>query len=180
MKRLCPLLLLLCLLLSGCGRNAAAERFAPFSAALAARRDLRFDAEVRAEYDDRTARYTLRYEDEPVGCKVTVLSPEEIRGLTVHFDGAESSLGYDAVVLDTGPLDRYGLSPASALPALARALREGHLESAWTEEDMTVWELVPDDHLSVLVWLDEDLTPLRAELVSEGRVAVFCEFTDWE
>ena len=67
----------------------------------------------------------------------------------------------------------------SALPALTLALREGHLESAWTEGELTVWELVADDHLTVQVWLDDELRPQRAELISEGRVSVFLELSDW-
>ena len=180
MKRLAPLLLVLCLLLSGCGKNAAAERFASFSQALRERDDLCFSAEVRAEYPDRSVHFLLRCEDDPPGFRVTAEAPEEIRGVTVHLNGASSSLGYDSVVLDTGPLDRYGLSPVSAMAKLAEALRGGHLESAWEEDGLTVWELVPDDEASVLVWLNEDLIPLRAELISEGRVSVFCEFREWK
>lgn len=180
MKRLSPLLLALCLLLCGCGRNAAAERFSPFSEALAARGDLRFTAEVRAEYPDRTARFTLSYADEAPGCCVSVTEPEEIRGVSVHLNGASSALGYDGVVLDTGALDRYGLSPAAAPAKLVEALREGHLEAAWEEGGMTVWELTPDDALTVRVRLNEDVIPVYAELVSEGRVCVFCDILDWK
>lgn len=180
MRKLRPLLLTLCLLLAGCGKNAAAERFAPFSEALCARSDLCFSAEVRAEYPDRSARFLLSYADDAPGCRVTVLEPAEIRGVTVHLDGASASLGYDSVVLDTGALDRYGLSPASALAKLVSALRTGHLASAWEEDGLTVWELVPDDTLTVQIWLTEDMIPVRAELISEGRAAVYCEFRDWK
>ncbi len=180
MKRLVLLLLLLpCLLLGGCGQNDAAARFAPFSEALAARSDLCFTAALRAEYPDRSAAFTLRYEDSAPGSVVTVLQPEEIRGVSVHLDGAESALGYDAITLDTGALDRYGLSPACAPARLVQALREGHLESAWEEDGLTVWELIVDDGQSVCVWLSEALVPQRAELISDGRVTVFCEILDW-
>ena len=180
MKRLCPLLLLLCLLLAGCGKNAAVERFEPFSEALRARSDLRFTAAVRAEYPDRTTRFTLVYADEEPGCSLTVAEPEEIRGVTVHLNGAESALGYDSIVLDTGPLDRYGLSPVTAVEKLVEALREGHLESAWEEDGCTVWELIADDALTVRVRMNPDLIPEHAELISDGRVTVFCELFDWK
>ena len=180
MKRFCPLLLVLCLLLSGCGKNAAAERYAPFSEALAARGDLSFAAELRAEYPDRTVSFTLAYEDDEPGCRVTVLAPESIRGVCAHLNGSESALGYDSVVLDTGALDRYGLSPCSALPRLAEALRDGHLESAWEEDGQTVWELTSDDTLRVQVRLNEELIPVHAELISDGRVRVFCDIIEWK
>ena len=168
------------LLLSGCGKNAAADRFAPFSEALCGRADLSFTADVRAEYSDRSALFMLEYADEGEGCRVMVLAPEGIRGVTAHLNGAEAALGYDSILLDAGSLDRYGLSPTTALPRLVEALRQGHLETAWAEDGLTVWELRPDDTLSIQVWLDENLTPKRAELISEGRVAVYCEITNWK
>lgn len=180
MKRLCPLLLTLCLLLGGCGRNLAADRYETFSEELRAKDAIRMTAEVRADYPDRSVSFTLRCEQNGEGSSVSVLAPEEIRGVTVHLDGAASALGYDSIVIDTGPLDRYGLSPVGALPRLIDALREGHLESAWEEDGQTVWQLVPDDELTVQVWLDGDLTPVYAELISEGRVVVCCDISEWK
>ena len=180
MKRLAWALLALCLLLSGCGRSAAEERYEPFSQALRERHDLCLSAEIRAEYPDRSVQFLLRYEDDPPGCRVTAEEPAEIRGVTAHLNGAQSALGYDSVTLDTGPLDRFGLSPVTALPRLVEALREGHLDSAWEEDGMTVWSLVPDDGLTVQIWLDDGMIPRRAELISQGRVAVFCEIREWK
>ena len=179
MKRLCLCLLCLALLLAGCAGGRTAERREQFAEELSARRDLRFTADVRAEYPDKTVSYRLAYEEDDEGCTIRVLEPEEIGGVSVHLGVDGAQLRFEEISLDTGPLDRYGLSPVSALPALTRALREGHLESHWAEGDQTVWELVADDHLTVQVWLDEALTPQRAELISEGRVSVYLELSDW-
>ena len=179
MKKLC--LLVLCLaLLTGCGSSREAERRQQFAEELSARRDLSFTADVRAEYPDKTVSYRLSYVEDDEGCMIRVLEPETIGGVSVHLGPDGAQLRFEEVSLDTGPLDRYGLSPLSALPALTRALREGHLESAWAEGDLTVWELIAGDHLTVQVWLDEALTPQRAELISDGRVSVFLEISDWE
>ena len=179
MKRLLCLLLPLCLLLSGCGRNRAAERYESFAAALRERQDLCFDAAVRAEFEDRRMDFALSYCDTEEGCTVTVLEPEELKGLKARLgpDGAE--LSYEGLVLDAGDLDEFGLSPMNALPLLAGTLRDGHLERAWQEDGLTVWELTADDEHSLSLWVDEDLTPRRAELYSQGRTAVYLDFTDW-
>lgn len=179
MKKLCLCLLCLALLLGGCGRNRAAEQRESFAEALNARRDLRFTADLRAEYPDRTVSFRLACEEDGEGCTVRVLEPEEIGGVSVHLGPDGAQLRFEEIRLDAGPLDRYGLSPLSALPALTRALRTGHLESVWKEGDLTVWELIPDDALRVQVWLDDALVPQRAELISEGRVSVFLEISDW-
>jgi hypothetical protein len=178
MKKLC--LLVLCLaLLTGCGSGRETERRQQLAEALSDRRDLGFTADVRAEYPDKTVSYRLSYEEDDGGCTVRVLEPEEIGGVSVHLGPDGAQLRFEELRLDTGPLDRYGLSPLSALPALTRALREGHLESAWTEGELSVWELIAGDHLTVQVWLDAELVPQRAELISDGRVSVFLELSDW-
>ena len=59
-------------------------------------------------------------------------------------------------------------------------MQTGHLESIRSENDRTVVELKPDDHLTVTVWLEEDtMTPVHAEIASGGRVAVYCDLRDW-
>ena len=178
MKKLCICLLCLALLLCGCGGRENAERDR-FAEVLSARHDLCFTADLRAEYADRSAAYTLRYEEDPEGCTLRVLEPEEIRDMSLRLDENGAQLRYDGISLDAGAPDRFGLSPVSALPALTKALREGFLDSSWTEEGQTVWELQADDGLRVRVWLDEGLIPRHAELISDGRVSVVCEIEDW-
>ena len=179
MKKLCLLILCLALLLTGCGSGREKERRQQLAEELSAGRDLRYTADVRAEYPDKTVSCRLSYEEDDEGCTIGVLEPEMIGGVSVRLGPDGAQLRFEEIRLDTGPLDRYGLSPLSALPALTRALREGHLESDWTEGDLPVWELIAGDHLTVQVWLDEALTPQRAELISDGRVSVFLEISDW-
>ena len=135
MKRwmLCLCALAAALLLGGCGANRAAGQQAALAQALCARRDLCFEAQLRAEYPDKTVRFRLDYRENEGGCCLTVLEPEEIGGISLQLSSDGTQLRFEGVTLDTGPLDRYGLSPVSALPALTQALRSGHLERAWTD-----------------------------------------------
>ena len=91
-----------------------------------------------------------------------------------------TQLQYDTVVLDTGALDNFGLSPMSSLPVLLGAMRTGHLDSHWEENGMTVLQLEPEDELKCRVWFEsESMTPTQAELISQGRVTVYMEISDW-
>ena len=179
-KRIIPLLLLLLLPLGGCGgRNEA--RFAAFAEELRAREDLAMTAVVRAEYDDRSCSFTLRYADEDDGgCSVEVLEPELIRGVKARMDRDGTKLVYDSVSLDTGEDPASQLSPMAALPLLVRAMREGTLDSAWTEEGCCAVLLVPGDGLAVTLLFDEDMTPSYAELAQDGRTALFVDVTEFE
>ena len=181
MKRMLPILLCLCLLLAGCGRDGAERDFESFSARLNTLDALRFTAKVRAEYEHKTARFTLAYEEDAEGGRVTVLAPELIRGVSARFKPGGTTLEYDSVVLDTGSLDSFGLSPMSSLPVLLHAMRVGHAESFREEDGQTVVQLAPDDKLLCTVWFDKGpLRPVRAELVTDGRVTVVVEINDWQ
>jgi len=174
-----PLVLTLCLLLSGCG-SAAKSRFEEFSQTLAEKTDFTFTADVRAEYQDKTAEFTIEYVRYEGGCTVTVVEPELIRGVTAHMADGKTQLEFSGVILDVGPLDEYGLTPMSSLPTLVRAMQSGHVESVRSEGGQTVVELKPEDHLTVTVWFDEaSMCPVRAEIASDGRVAVYCDLRDW-
>ena len=179
-KSLLPLLLCVCLLLSGCGGRAEETRFARFSEFLSARDTLSFTAELRAEYEDKTLRFTLAYQKDAEGQTVQVLKPERIAGIRARLGAGSGTLEYEGLILDTGPLDPYGLTPMNALPKLVEALCTGHLDSHWSEEGHPVFRLILDDQLSVSVWFEpESMTPLYAELQSGDKVCVFCGISDW-
>ena len=181
MKRLCVMLFTIpCLLLTGCGSGAEEKRFEEFSAAMCERESVSFTANVRAEYDDHTARFTLAYAGEGDSCSVTVMEPEIISGVTMRFEGGKSVLDCESICVDTGFLDENGLTPVNALPIIVRAMRSGHLDSCAKEDGVPVWYVVPEDGLTVALRVAGDMTPLGAELASEGRVRVFCEITDWK
>ena len=182
MKRLSILFaLFLALLLAGCGKSSAESELESFSARLNAAEALRFTARVRAEYEHKTARFTLAYEENAEGGRVTVLAPELIRGVSARFKPGGTTLEYDSVVLDTGSLDSFGLSPMSSLPVLLHALRVGHAESFREEGGQTVAQLAPDDALLCTVWFEKNpMRPVRAELVTDGRVTVVIEISEWQ
>ena len=106
--------------------------------------------------------------------------PEIIAGISARIAGGGTALEYDGMILDTGELDAYGLTPMSALPVLVSAMESGHLESFRKEDGLLVLELVPEEHLAVTVWFDEEMRPLKAELVSEGRLRVACAIENWK
>ena len=158
MKRIClPLLALLCLLLAACGKSRGEEAVRNFAARLNEAPALSFTAGVRAEYEKKTARFTLRYEEDETGGRVTVLAPELIQGVTAHVSPGSTTLEYDTVVLDTGSLDALGLSPLSSLPVMVRAMRVGHIDSVWEEDGKTVCQFEPDDQLRCIAEIKEYL-----------------------
>ena len=181
MKRLClPLLLALSLVLSGCGQNAAASKYQDFAEKLLQKETLSFTADVRCEYEEKTVSFTLGYSSDTEGSTVTVIAPELIRGIRAHAKAGETSVEYDGLILDTGPLDDFGLSPMSALPVLVEAMKTAYIDSVWEEKGEYAALLVPSDNMNVQIHLDKyTMCPVYAELVSDGRVAAFIHIRDW-
>ena len=179
-KKYLSVLLAVCLILSGCGTSDVKAAYKNFSEELSAQDGLSFTASLRAEYEHKTARFTLSYTEDAERGTVTVVKPELIAGVSAHVEHGGTSLEYDGVMLDTGDLDEFGLSPMSSLPMLVQALREGYLDSFWAEDGKSVYQLVPNDNLVCTVWFEpETMTPVRAELISGGRVKVFVDISDW-
>ena len=181
MKRIClPLLLLLGLLLSGCGSSAAERQYRAFSEELSQRDSLAFTAQLRAEYPDKSVGFVLDYAMKNGEQTVTVVQPESIAGIRARLLPGQVKLEYEDLILDTGDLNKAGLSPMSALPVLVEALRSGHLDSHWQEGGEPVVQLVLDDELSARVRFRPDsMTPTHAELICDGTVTVYCDLTDW-
>ena len=182
MKKFClSISLCLCLLMSGCGGREFAKAREDLAARLDEAECLGFTANIRAEYENKTARFTLSYYEDAEGGKVTVLAPQLIAGVTARIQPGSTSLEYDGVCLGTGELDDFGLSPMSALPMLVQALKNGNVNAGWSEGGCTVLELQSTDELICTVWfMPEDMTPRQAELRSDGRVKVFAEISDWQ
>lgn len=180
MKKLCLCISLVSvLLLCGCGSKAEEKMFSEFSTRLSQRTDLGFVGKLRCEYDDRTVNFTLQYRQQDRGSKITVLQPAELEGLSVSLDENGSVLEYGELFIDTGDLDHFGLSPLSALPKLVEGLKNAHVDSVSTQGDMMMFTLIPSDELKMDVYFDRDMKPVRAELISEGQVKVFCDIESW-
>ena len=167
--------------MSGCGAREFARARDTVAERLAGAECLSFTANLRAEYEHKTARFTLSYYEDSDGGKVTVLAPQLIAGVTARIEPGSTSLEYDGVCLGTGELDDFGLSPMSSLPMLVQALKDGDVNAVWSEGGCTVLELQSTDELVCTVWFaPEDMTPRQAELRSDGRVKVFAEISDWQ
>lgn len=181
MKRLyLPLLIAICLLLSGCKSSSALERFESFRAETAQKETLSFTARIRAEYDDKSLSFLLDCCRDAEGCSVSIIEPELLRGISARAAAGESELIYEGVRLDTGPLDAFGLCPMSALPLLLEAVALGYVDTVWEEDGQIAALIVPSDTLQVELRLDKfTLEPVHAELISEGRVRVFADIENW-
>ena len=185
-----PMILLLALLLAACGRaggNDGEQLALDIRTRMLEAAGCQMEAEVLADYGDRVYSYTLSFQWQREGESVLkVLAPDNIKGVEAVIEKGQTVLQFDGARLETGDLDAQGLSPIDALPALLTACQEGYITNIGTEklgEEDTVrvtygnanQEIV--DTVQYCVWYQrESGQPLTAEIVSDGRTVIRCNF----
>lgn len=178
LKKLLPLMISL-VLLCGCADNGE-ESFDQFVKRVSEAETVSFSADVRAEYSDKTAEFTLRYAQSEESAEVEITRPETVAGIKARVTGDALSLEYDGAILDIGSFGDTELSPMSALPLLVRSMTDAHVDITWREDDMIAARLVPSDDLTVTLWLSNELVPLNAEISYKEQTVIFIEINDWE
>lgn len=188
----CALMISLLLLLSACGAGGGEEE--KENAALLLQQEYQsipgcsMTARVRCDRDGEVEDYTLtcqwRSDDTAT---VTIVEPEYLAGVSAAFDGETMSLLYEDVSLGAGAVSSEELSPAQALPAVVRAIREGYLleKGAETVGDAPCLHLVFDTtgenggKINTHVWFGEDHLPVRSEIVVDNQTIFTVSFTSF-
>ena len=119
---------------------------------------------------------------------VEVLAPETIAGVKAVLTDTDWRLEYEGAGLNAGALSEEEISPASCLPRLMSALRDGWL----LEENEEEWDGVPCRRITVdqsglqdgkilsTIWLRlEGGAPLRGEIAVDGEIILTADFTNF-
>lgn len=192
----CALMMTLCLMLCACGAGEGAGNDAD-ELALSIRTEYLAMAgctarmDLTADYGERVYDYTLELVYEKDGeTTLTVAAPEEVAGVTARISGDATSLEYDGVSLETGPLDPSGLSPVSAPPFLLRGVMEAFiaetgLDTVGERSCLRMTCRDPEVQAGVgtelTLWFDADSHALvRGEILVDGARVIDCSFTEFE
>lgn len=175
--------LLLLFALSGCkAAEAPHERY---------RRDYRDltaysgEAEVTADYGDKTYQYQITISGDDQGGGVTVTEPEAIAGTGYRWNKGSCTAAYEDITIATGHISEDGLSPADAMPVLLEALGSGR-EIAAEEQKLDGKETLflelsnpnyPEELSRVQVWLDKANGALcRGEILWQDHTVITIDF----
>lgn len=179
----------LCLLLCGCGGGTGEETAADLRDRYHDMAGCAMEAAVSCDQAGLAWEAELRCTYLPGGeSTVEVLAPETIAGVKAVLTDTDWRLEYEGAGLNAGALSEEEISPASCLPRLMNALRDGWL----LEENQETWNEVPCLRVAVdqtgtqngrivsTVWLRQDGgTPLRGEVAVDGETILTADFTSF-
>lgn len=146
--------------------------------------------ELTADYGQRVYAYTVTFTaSEKEGLQMVITEPEEVAGISAHVLKGQTSLEYDGINLETGPLDADGLSPLDALPALFAAMRSGYIAETGNDllGDVNALRILcrepeqtPGQGLETILWFDKETkTLLQGEIRSNGFTVIRSVFSDF-
>lgn len=168
---------MLILLLTACGAGEETNETAQLQQQYAAVESATMEAEIVCHYDDEIRKYTLLCAYTPERSTVTVLSPENLAGISAQVENGTLTLSYDDISLDAGTYSAAAVSPVVALPKLMEAAAWGYPteQSEETLGERTCIRLACDlsDAPGTLytTWFDaQSLLPLRSEITVDGAL----------
>lgn len=139
--------------------------------------------DLTADYGQRIYTYGIDWTwDRDAETRLTITDPENVAGTAAHIAKGETSLEYDGVILETGPLEEAGLAPMDAIPSFLTCAREGFLAECVLEDWDGVSQLhvtcrdpekQPGQGIETQLWFEPDTAALlRGEISSDGVTVI--------
>lgn len=172
MKRIIIVLCAL-FLLTGCSAgNQQMDRAMNLRAKLLSKA-VSFDADITADYGDKTYSFTMHCGVDTQGnLTFQVLKPEVISGITGTVSASGGKLTFDDVALAFELMADGQFSPVSGPYLMMKAMRSGYLTACNQESEnlrLSVDDSYGDDALHLDIWLDAGDAPIRGEIMWQGR-----------
>ena len=193
MRKLLSCVLMMTLLLTGCGRsgddspeNLAAQIRAEYLALGGWSSHVTISVDYGEQVFDFGVDTSWKRDGDTV---IHVTEPDLIAGVTARIRDGETILEYDGAGFSLGMLDLSGLTPVSAIPALMDCIKTGYMaRCSWQgEEDNRELVILCRDPNSApqagteytLIFDPVTHAPKRAEVSVDGVLRLTAEFTDF-
>ena len=186
-KRLLPLMIIPCLLLSACAsfrKNVDVDQtgITEFYKAL---ESAQMQVGVSADFPERISKYRVAYSYKKNDTStLTILEPKSVADIQIAIAQGQTELQFGGARLETGTLDESGLTPLSALPCLMKAWSQGDVSEAeavsrdGTKALLLIYRnQVEEQEIEYRTWFDRSTYhPIYAEVLTDGKCVIRCEF----
>ncbi len=171
------------LLLSGCNGNESIDPAITLRNQIVSMKSCTFNCSITADYSDRIYTFQMTCSSDQSGnVTFTVLEPESISGISGRIDSHGGELIFDDQALFFPVLADGYLSPVSAPWILMKVLRSGYINGCSRTDDgycITVDDSYEQKPMTVNIWTDNNIVPVSAEMIWEGRRVLSLNVTDF-
>ena len=177
-------LILLALLLSGCGEKTQ-SRAEEWQQRYAQMQGYEALVEVSVPREDETLHYTLSLEKSGDSVRAAVIEPKELTGIAATLTGDALTLEYDGMALDAGTLSPR-VSALNCVPLVLDGFSRAYLDSVGSETldgkdtlraDFSM--TLGDETLGGTVWFTDGGAPVYLEASEDGKIIAAAEFTNF-
>lgn len=173
-KRIQSLLVLVCIIFTGCGRqNANIDAALSFRQRLVNSSQCNFKIEVTADYGTAVYQFLIGCSvDSDRNIKFEVIAPDSISGISGMISPTGGKITFDDEVLSFPLMTEGELSPISAPWILYNGLCSGYLNSCGSTKEGTqliIDDVLADTPVQIIVWADRDFIPQHCEILWDGR-----------
>lgn len=185
MRRRIWIVLLAALLLGGChGGGDAVQEGLDFRVKLLEAPSCSFSADVRANFDDKAASFSLDcvYEPKDSRATLTVTGPDAIAGIAATVEGGDAAVSFDGVRLELGALANGRIAPLQLPKLLGDAWAYGYIESEAKLSDgwlVSYRSGYGNDELLIYTWFNENLVPTEAEVYYDDMRLLSAELSGY-
>lgn len=184
MKKSVAAVILLVLLLAGCGaENADLARGLALREAILAGKGCSFTAEVTADYGESLHIFSVACEADAAGnLQFTLLAPETVAGITGTVSENGGALTFDGTALAFPLLADNQVTPVSAPWLLVKTLRSGYIAAAGREGELlrlSIDDSYADDALRLEIWADGENRVVHGDILYGGKRILTLEVKDF-
>lgn len=182
MKRLLSCFMAL-IFLTGCSGNNGIDHTIELRQNILSADRCSFTANVVADYGDALFSFILQCTFDDLGdMEFTVIEPESIKGVTGKIKGETGYLTFADQALAFPLLADGQLTPISGPWILMKTLRSGYIHSSGSENELThvcINDSFREDALQLDIWLDQNQTPVCAEILYLNRRILTISITEF-
>ena len=180
-------LALICIMLFMCGCNGTYDATAQgdvLRQKLLESKGCSFISIITADFGQLQYSFKLACSvDEKGILNFTVLEPESIADITGHIDDQSGNLSFDDTVLAFPHLAEGEIPPVCAPWLFYKALYGGYIRAGGVEDGachLTIDDSFHGENLVLELWLRDELYPMKAEIIWEGRSLLMLEIQQFE
>ena len=179
-------ILVVMLFLFGCsGEVSKMDRGLAFREKLLNAKGCSFEAELTADFGDKTYSFTLDCQGKEDGSlEFMIQKPDTISGISGVLSAVGGQITFDEDRAVAFPMLAEGmLTPVSGPWVFYNALRSGYILACGNEEELlrlTINDSYEEDALQVDVWLDGEERPIMAEIFWQSHRILSIRVTNFQ